>query len=950
MKGLAHIGLVLGILGASCAQEVSTEEPLEPFFDPDGQALADISSQCVFAGTTATLTLNADDTAYISGKPATKAWYVNGVPCGSSTLSNTKKLVIVGSPYGGETVYVDFIDGLYFMGTTTAPGMTVDLDMGTDSLRYRLTAGNDTMTLGELAATIGTDSNVDVTYSGADDIRVVGGAGNDTLTATGSAATGDPFTTTAIFYGGDGADFLRGGAWLDTLYGDDGADTLSAGTEALPDAQSDTLVGGNGADTADYSGRTSSVTVSLDGVANDTDGDNVAADIETILGGTGNDTLTGTSNADTIKGGAGRDYITGSGGADVLYGDDGADTFVEESASNGGDTFHGGAGIDAVWYDSRTNAVSISNDGTANDGETGELDNVLTDVEGMSGGSGNDTIVGGAGGDTLKGNAGNDSITGGAGADWLQGGTGTDSLIGGSGDDVFDEGISSNGGDVLVGGAGYDLVSYAGRDNAVNVSLDDVANDGEASETDNVGSFESIVGGLGADTLTGGAASERIEGGLGNDTISGGGGDDMLVGNEGTDVISGGSGDADICIDPQVEISSGCELPAYGTSTSGPSPYCSGNGLTNVPYAYGTGSASDPFYVCTATQLNRIGQLGPYGGVYRIGADISLAGVTWNFIGNASNNKFTGSVDGRYHTISDFSISTPGTASGLFGFTLSATIKNLTINLGGNLDAGTNGTRAGVLIGSMNGGSVTNVTVGGSGTVKGESYIGGAIGTCGNGGTITNLNVSVNVTSNPTWAYVGGAIGDSACAVSRTVATGTVDCTANGGTGCGGLIGNVSGSTVTTSYSTANVLATTSTTGLFMNQGWVGGFIGYCSGTTITDSYAAGNVTVTSMNATGGFIGKTHASCTVTRTYARGVVSGAGTIGGFTGVSAGTITASFWDTTTSGQGSSASGTAATTAEMTLTDGNMNSLIDIFDTASWSSVTWDLTPGAYPTLR
>src|SRR3954447_6518322 len=116
-------------------------------------------------------------------------------------------------------------------------------------------------------------------------------------------------------------------------------------------------------------------------------------------------------------------------GNDTIYGGSAGDTFVSEG---GGDSLRGGAGVDAVDYSSRTAAVSVSYDGIANDGESGEGDYVYTDVENVVGGAGDDTVGGssagnfldgGPGDDTLSGAGGNDRLTGGAGADAVNGGT-----------------------------------------------------------------------------------------------------------------------------------------------------------------------------------------------------------------------------------------------------------------------------------------------------------------------------------------------------------------------------------------------------------------------------------------------------------------------------------------------------------------------------------------------
>ena len=54
--------------------------------------------------------------------------------------------------------------------------------------------------------------------------------------------------------------------------------------------------------------------------------------------------------------------------------------------------------------------------------------------------------------------------------------------------------------------------------------------------------FNTIVGTLGDDVLTGTSLAETIEGLAGNDTLSGLGGDDILNGGDGDDILDGGSG------------------------------------------------------------------------------------------------------------------------------------------------------------------------------------------------------------------------------------------------------------------------------------------------------------------------------------------------------------------------------------------------------------------------
>src|SRR4051794_20908932 len=133
------------------------------------------------------------------------------------------------------------------------------------------------------------------------------------------------------------------GAGADRVSLGAGADTLKPGTGA------DVLSGGAGIDTADYSTRTGDLTVSLDDQPGDGEvgeNDDVRADVENVTGG------------------AGADRLVGSAAANVLRGNDGDDTF---DGAAGADTFVGNGGQDVADYRSRATALSLSDDGVAND-------------------------------------------------------------------------------------------------------------------------------------------------------------------------------------------------------------------------------------------------------------------------------------------------------------------------------------------------------------------------------------------------------------------------------------------------------------------------------------------------------------------------------------------------------------------------------------------------------
>ena len=148
------------------------------------------------------------------------------------------------------------------------------------------------------------------------------------------------------------------------------------------------------------------------------------------------------------------------------------------------------------------------------------------------------TILGAGGSDVLRGGPAGDRIEGGPDGDTIETGAGDDAALGGDGNDTFDEGRARNGADMFSGGNGRDTIGLGRRTGDLNVSLDDVQNDGEAGENDNVGRDVEIVrGGLGNDTLTGSDVGNRLEGGPGGDSLDGRAGVDSLHAGPGADRV-----------------------------------------------------------------------------------------------------------------------------------------------------------------------------------------------------------------------------------------------------------------------------------------------------------------------------------------------------------------------------------------------------------------------------
>jgi len=170
------------------------------------------------------------------------------------------------------------------------------------------------------------------------------------------------------------------------------------------------------------------------------------------------------------------------------------------------------------------------------------------------------------------------------------------------------------------------------------------------------------------------------------------------------------------------------------------------------------------------------------------------------------------------------------------------------------------------------GGTITNCYA--TCAVTGYYYAGGLVGVVGYGGTVTNCYATGAVTSIGEYNAVGG------------------------------LVGFLGGGTVTNCYATGAV------TGDY--AGGLVGVVGYDG--TVTNCYATGAVTGTS--SVGGLVGVVGYGGTVTNCYATGAVTGDYSVGGLVGYNDGTVTASYYDTQTTGQAdNTGKGAPRTTAAM-----------------------------------
>lgn len=590
----------------------------------DGPPLTALSS-CSVTGSaynaadkSLTLDLPGADDLYIFG--ATNGRFqVNFYPClnslGAPLAPGQIKRISINGTSSNEEVVLDLLyGGLGSSIMSAAGGVVVNLETGTDAFKIRGSSGIERITAGHVTSPtvadyfeLGGDRSADVQVVNADSYAVALGEGNDSFTARGGAISAEHFdgvnesigviTTPITVFGGDGNDTITSGDGNDTLAGGLGNDSFVGGTG---DDGDDSIAGDDGTDTASYSTRTANLTLTLGGASNGQSGeaDTLSTDLEIIVGGSGNDTLTGSTGANTFYGGPGDDvFVVGTAGTcatdiDMLYGEAGDDTFQMGSATNCPDYTICGAGTDVVDYSSRTNPLVVSLDATSTDGESGEGDRIETTCERIIGGQGNDTLTGSNHADRLHGGAGADVLNGGSGDDTLNGGPGDDTLNGEAGDDSFEESgtdayitgtpARGTGADIINGGVSsgrpieFDKLDYGARTGNLTVTIcrslttpsgavsggSDAAcsdADGEASENDNVINIDWLIGGTGNDTLTGSAGVDVIYGGSGNDTLNGGSGDDLLEGGAGTDAFNGGGGTADVAISEDGESSMGVE-------------------------------------------------------------------------------------------------------------------------------------------------------------------------------------------------------------------------------------------------------------------------------------------------------------------------------------------------------------------------------------------------------
>ena len=391
-------------------------------------------------------------------------WYSNGAHFDDADVINggvgTDSIVVLqaGTAHSATYTNVSNIEGISY---TNVNGGTVTATLADANFVSQTLApisGSGLTTVLNFTGTAEDDSS----------IKLTGGTANDILLGTETVLLGD----TIMGNGGDdtidgnkGGDILTGGAGADTFDYNVVADSNSSTKDSITDFLS-------GTDkltvTLDYSGITQGTTITADVTTAKTgktavqdsltgnrgqtvydmensslwinyNADNLLTSLDYNIainaGATAKDTVVDADISWTLIGGSGNDIITGNVNVDTISGGDGVDTII------------GGAGIDII-------------------SGGGGNDIIVAGTEG-------DIIDGGAGDDTLTGAAGVDNITGGSGADIIAPGAGADIIASGAGADIIDFSVDATD-DVLVIGAN-ELTQTATADNGT-VAVDVLSN------------------------------------------------------------------------------------------------------------------------------------------------------------------------------------------------------------------------------------------------------------------------------------------------------------------------------------------------------------------------------------------------------------------------------------------------------------------------------------------
>jgi Ca2+-binding RTX toxin-like protein len=416
--------------------------------------------------------------------------------------------ILAGGP--GDDAYV--FDPARIGAGSVSVTVTENTSEGTDTLDFSAYSTNLTVDLSTSdPQTVDAGSNLSLTLTNANPggavvtevENVIAGSGNDVLTGSGAADN--------TLNGGDGNDTLIAGSGNDTLIGGAGNDTYVLDPNAT--VGNDTIVETANADTdtLDFSSFTIAqpITVDLSDTSQQTVADGVLnltlstydSGIENVIGGAGDDTLTGNSRDNILTGGAG------------------SDTYVVTSTSGGSDTINESPGVDSDTLDFSAVTSAVTVDLSSTSAQTVFTGQTIT----LSNSTAIENVIGGSGNDTISGNSSDNYIDGGAGDNTISGGDGNDTLIAG------------NGGNTIYAGGGENTIALGDGGNSVTTGEGD--NSISAGDGNNT-----ITAGGGANTIAIGDGDNHITVGDGNNSVTVGDGANHVIGGDGDNEILAGNG------------------------------------------------------------------------------------------------------------------------------------------------------------------------------------------------------------------------------------------------------------------------------------------------------------------------------------------------------------------------------------------------------------------------
>lgn len=354
----------------------------------------------------------------------------------------------------------------------------------------------------------------------------------------------------------------------------------------------------------------------------------------------------------------------------------------------------------------------------------------------------------------------------------------------------------------------------------------------------------------------------------------------------------------------------------------------------------GNGTAANPYQITDVYGLQGLGGAALSSQNFVLANNID-ASSTLGWSRGFTPMDFSGTLDGNRFAIDGLFVNTFN-LGGLFD-SLSGTVRNLSIT---NADVTSAG---GGILANVNSGTVSAVMTSGS-YQSTDFQAGGLVGI--NNGTITDSFSTASVDADPVEAdfvVAGGLVGQNNGNIIRSHSTGPVSGTLSfGNFTAGGLVGRNTG-LVEDSYSTSSVSGVNLASGQF-DIASLGGLVGSNEGGIINRTYSTGSVSFSGGGTMllGGLVGSNSTGPVIPVNPIFNVAAPANTT---SALAPGSVNASFWNSTTSGQTTSAGGgTALTTAQLqnTQTFFNLASAQGWDFGTTWAPGTGSSNPAQYST--